>query len=181
MAVKKKAVKRPGASRARTQKSSAIELPRLGAVWKAQGGHFVGIVAGENGDPDYAVVLPTQSSASLKGAYGVREHIKGADSDNDGRANTKAMAAAGSVVAKQALSLRIGGHDDFYIPAPNEARLIDMNARALVKTGYHWTSKQVRAFGDFAWAQYFGYGNQSTPARTTSCRSESSAEFHSTI
>lgn len=160
MAVKKKSVKAPGVSRVRAQKSAALTLPQLGAPWKGQGGIFIGIVQGDNGEPNAFLVLATAPSSILKGIYGPREIIKGTESEHDGRGNTRALAAAGSKIAKQALALKIDGHADFYIPARHEARLCYLNAGALGHDGWHWTSTQYRAYGDFAWAQTFGSGNQ---------------------
>ena len=104
MATKKKAVNRPGASRAVAAKKSAgkmapvkpIEptLPRIGASWPGQGGKFVGLIRGENGQPDYGLVVPTHKSDPLKGSYGPYDRLKNAESEYDGMANTRAMAAA---------------------------------------------------------------------------------------
>jgi hypothetical protein len=49
------------------------------------------------------------------GEYGVK--IEGADSFTDSRANTQAMAAAGSELAAKVLALSIGGYNDWAIPA----------------------------------------------------------------
>ncbi|WP_110970828.1 DUF1566 domain-containing protein [Pseudomonas huaxiensis] len=52
------------------------------------------------------------------GKYGVK--IEGADSFVNGRANTEAMAAAGSELAQKVLALTIGGHNDWAIPARDQ-------------------------------------------------------------
>jgi hypothetical protein len=49
--------------------------------------------------------------------------VPDAKSYDDGLANTKAMAADGSKLAKWALDLRIGGHDDWYLPSQDELEL----------------------------------------------------------
>ena len=172
MAAKKKAVKRAAARRPVAAKKSVrkttsaipagITLPRLGAPMKGQGGNFMGIAPGEKGKPDGIIVMAIVPAGVLKGRYGPAEHVKDAESEHDGMVNTKAMAAAGSEIAKQALSVKIDGHADFYIPARHEARLCDMNGRALCKEVYHWTSTQSRGFSGFAWAQSFGFGTQNT-------------------
>lgn len=49
--------------------------------------------------------------------------VPGAKSYNDGRANTLAMAEAGSKLAQWALDLRIGGFADWYVPSLDELEL----------------------------------------------------------
>lgn len=53
----------------------------------------------------------------------------GAQSYNDGLANTIAMADAGSALAQWARSLRIGDHDDWYIPSQDELEVIYRNLK----------------------------------------------------
>ena len=48
---------------------------------------------------------------------------------NDGLANTKAMAKAGSDLAKWAMDLRIAGNDDWYIPSLDELEVIYRNLK----------------------------------------------------
>lgn len=169
MTAKKKAVKRAAAKRSVVVKKSArkapakqtaLKLPRIGADWPGQAGKFMGIICGENGQPDYGIVLPTDPRATLKGIYSPKENITGAQSELDGMANTKAMAAAGSKIAKDALAVKIDGHRDFYIPSRREARLLQINSPTPIAKGWHWTSTQCRGWDDLAWAQNFGDGNQ---------------------
>jgi hypothetical protein len=170
MATQKKAVKQSRVNRTLAAKKSAgkmapakqigPKLPRIGAAWAGQGGKFVGLIRGENGQPDYGLVVPTDKSASIKGSYGPYDRLKGAESEYDGMANTRAMAAAGSAIAKQARALNIDGYTDFYIGSHQESRLAYLNAPRLFGAGYHWTSTQSRANDAYAWAQYFDDGNQ---------------------
>jgi hypothetical protein len=170
MAAKKKPIK-PARQRVAAKKptsnpaaatSIALDLPRIGAPWPGQGGNFAGIIRGEKGQPDYGLAVPTHPSTTVKGPWGPAEHVKGAESEYDGLANTEAMATAGSKIAKQALAVRIDGHNDFYIPAHREVRLAQTNAPELFGTGWHWTSTQIRAWDDYAWAQDFEDGLQSS-------------------
>lgn len=50
--------------------------------------------------------------------------VSGALSYCDGRVNTLAMAEAGSKLAKWAMNLRIGGHDDWYLPSQDELEVL---------------------------------------------------------
>ena len=47
----------------------------------------------------------------------------------DGLANTRAMAAAGSELAKHMLSLQIGEHNDWYLPSRDELELCYRNLK----------------------------------------------------
>jgi len=58
---------------------------------------------------------------------GPRPNIRGACSYQDGRANTQAMAAAGSDIAAQVLAMTIRGYADWYLPALDELQVMRMN------------------------------------------------------
>jgi hypothetical protein len=171
MAAKKKAVKRAAARRPAAKKNpvrktapakrATSKYLRIGEVWKGEGGRYMGTICGEAGQPDYRIVLAPAPQGALKGIYGPKECIKGAQSEYDGMANTKAMAAAGSDLAKNALAVKIEGHSDYYIPSRREARLLQINSRTPIAEGWHWTSTQSRDWADYAWLQYFDGGNQS--------------------
>ncbi len=66
----------------------------------------------ETGEKDRAIWLPTYTE------------IVGADSLFDGFGNTRAMAEAGSEIAKWALGLNINGETDWYLPARDELELL---------------------------------------------------------
>ncbi|MFA7268315.1 MAG: DUF1566 domain-containing protein [Sterolibacterium sp.] len=55
--------------------------------------------------------------------------VEGAMSYCDGMANTQAMAEAGSRLAQWALDLRIGGHNDWYLPSQDELEIIYRNLK----------------------------------------------------
>ncbi|MGF6153977.1 DUF1566 domain-containing protein [Pseudomonas fluorescens] len=88
-------------------------IPEFGQPYG--GGYFSGITV-ENGKRYLNVTAGAEHELrGVWGKYGVK--IEGADSFTNSRANTEAMAAAGSKVAQQALELRIGGYDDWALPA----------------------------------------------------------------
>jgi hypothetical protein len=64
------------------------------------------------------------------------KEVPGALSYNDGLANTKAMAEAGSKLAQWALDLRIGDHDDWYIPSQDELEIIYRNLKPTTEENY---------------------------------------------
>lgn len=97
------------------EKSVPAALPAIG---QAYGGGFV---TGITVDPDTGVRrlhITAGAEHELKGAWGeYGAKIEGADSFTNSRANTEAMAAAGSELAKQVLALGVGGFNDWAIPA----------------------------------------------------------------
>ncbi len=163
MSAQKPTSKRTGASRPKktaSQLLKTIAVPRIGADWPGEDGKFVAIVRGEKGQPDYRLIAPIHKSATFKGTWGQAERVKGADSEYDGLANTQAMAATGSEIAKRALATQIGKHKDFYIASPQELRLMRANTPELLPAGWTWTSRQSAATSYYAYAQYFAGGYQ---------------------
>lgn len=77
------------------------------------------LIVAPNGDGDAANVQWNQSAKNVKGAL----------SYCDGAANTKAMAKAGSDLAKWAIGLRIGGFDDWYLPSQDELEICYRNLK----------------------------------------------------
>ena len=93
----------------------AVTLPVIG---QAFGGGFV---TGITRDPDTGkryLNITASAAHELVGAWGkYGEKIEGADSFTNSRANTEAMAAAGSELAQKVLALDIDGFTDWAIPA----------------------------------------------------------------
>lgn len=94
------------------------------------------------GNEQRALILLPNEAQGTYGEYG--QNIEGATSYSDGEKNTRAMAEAGSAIAKQALEL--GGH----IPACLEAHLL-MAAKTeglitLREDRYCWLSTQCSAY-----------------------------------
>jgi len=100
---------------AAAQASPAVSLPAIGQPFG--GGFFSGITR----DPDTGkryLNITAGAEHELVGAWGkYGEKIEGASSFTDSRANTEAMAAAGSELAQKVLVLDIGGFTDWAIPA----------------------------------------------------------------
>jgi hypothetical protein len=93
----------------------AVTIPAIGQPFG--GGFFSGITR----DPDTGkryLNITAGAAHELEGEWGkYGEKIEGADSFTNSRANTEAMAAAGSELAQQVLALDIGGFTDWAIPA----------------------------------------------------------------
>lgn len=99
---------------AAAQAAPAVTIPEIGQPFG--GGFFSGITR----DPDTGkryLNITAGAAHELKGAWGEYVKIEGADSFTNSRANTEAMAAAGSELAQKVLALDIGGFTDWAIPA----------------------------------------------------------------
>lgn len=99
----------------------AVTYPAIG---QAYGGGFVSGITRDPVTGNHYLNITAGAEHELVGAwgeYGVK--IEGADSLVDGRANTEAMAAAGSELAQKVLALTIGGHNDWAIPARDQQEL----------------------------------------------------------
>lgn len=93
----------------------AVTIPAIGEAFG--GGFFTGITRDPDTGKRYLNITAgaEHELVGVWGEYGVK--IEGADSFTNGRANTEAMAAAGSELAQQVLALDIGGFTDWAIPA----------------------------------------------------------------
>lgn len=136
------------------QSIAAADLPERGQP--LAGGIFV-TRYWLNGQERALVLMPDEFDGAW-GEYGVE--IEGVGSYNDGEANTRAMAEAGSVIATKALELGA------FIPSCLEGQLV-MAAKAdglvtLREDRWHWLSSQFSADSaynlDFedGWLSYIG-------------------------
>lgn len=138
----------------------SLAVPRIGQVWPEQGGIFGGIAGGKEGQPFYALIVPTDPRASFNevelGTYNTL--VEGADSKSDGLANTKAFAAAGSKLCQDILALDIDGHQDWFLPSADEARVLCANVPELFEfDDYYWTSTQFGRYRAFVQVFEDGY------------------------
>jgi hypothetical protein len=101
--------------------NSRVNIPTVPGTPYA-GGFFAGhiFVAGAM----CALIVAPKAEGERQGAWLKSEaRIAGADSYNDGLANTIAMAASGSELAQWARGLCIGGCDDWYLPSQDELEI----------------------------------------------------------
>jgi hypothetical protein len=136
---------------------------RIGEYWAEQGGVLAGLMRGENGKPDYFLIVPTDPAAEVEriewGGKGKNE--ENACSEFDGQANTLALAVDSEVehpAAQWAHELAIGKFDDFYLPARRELSLMYANVPELFKKEWHWSSTQYSEV--YAWIQNVDNGGQ---------------------
>ena len=124
------------------------------------------------GTDAYALVVAPKAEGEIKDMpwNSSLKSVAGATSYCDGLANTKAMAKAGSALAKKILKLKIGGYADWHLPSRLQSLLAfhELAAAELFAPGgsesyereWHWTSTQHAENADCAWVQGFGYGHQ---------------------
>lgn len=115
-------------------KAAPITIPEIG---KAYGGGFVTGFYIQDGKR--YVVITAGAEHELVGEwgkYGVK--IEGADSLTDSRANTEAMAAAGSELAQKVLALEIGGFTDWATPARDVQELQYRHFKPTTDENYCW-------------------------------------------
>lgn len=140
--------------------ASTLTPPAIGEYWTGQGGVYVGIARGFGDQRDAHLVLAIDPDSKFEerqlGTYGV--DVKGATSDSDGRANTIALAEAGSELCKEILEVEIDGHEDFGLMSRQEARLCIANVPEQFEKEWHLTSTQYSAYS--AWLQDFLSGGQ---------------------
>jgi len=112
----------------------AFTLPEIGQAYG--GGFFSGVIVQEGKRYMLITAGREHEFEGEWGEYGTK--IEGADSFTDGRANTEAMAAAGSELAQQVLALAIGGYNDWAIPARDQQELQYRNLKPTSRENYCW-------------------------------------------
>lgn len=160
-------------------RTAISNIPNIGDFWPGQGGINAGLMRGENGSPDYFLIVPTDPTAYCEsitwGGRGKEEPES--CSTFDGLANTRALAASkqSHPAAEWAATLTIDGHSDFYLPARRELRLCWVNVPELFVDGWHWSSTQCSAYG--AWCQDFGDGDQYSIDKVSELRARAVRRF----
>lgn len=145
---------------------TASSVPPIGSYWPGEGGHYAGLMRGENGQPDYYLIVAAGAAAEFRAEYGGYEHkTEGAGSASDGMVNTKALLLDSEEhpAAKLASEYTADGHADFYLPARRELQVAEANTPELFSKGYHWSSTQSSAY--YAYTMDFEYGWQNTSAK----------------
>lgn len=111
----------------------------------------------------FAIVWAPKAEGEIEGKWmDAYTDVQGATSCFDSMANTRAMAEAGSDIAKQALKANIGGHTDWCIPARD---VLEMGYRHLKPTA---EENYVYRSGDNPSSIPAGYPyTEASPAQTT--------------
>lgn len=148
--------------------NTATGTPAIGKEWPEQGGIFAGIMRGENGQPDYYLIVPTNTENPQLEWGGHGKETANANHEFDGLANTKALADGSHPAADWAARLNINGFNDYYLPARRELSLCYANTPELFEKEWHWSSTQSSA--SFAYVQDFSNGYQSLYRKVDDCR-----------
>ncbi len=139
---------------------SCLNPPAIGQYWQGQGGFYAGLMRGQDGQPDYHLVVTPADLGEAKAVTwgGKGESEPGAESEWDGQANTSALlnSAKSHPAAEYAAGLTIEEHRDFYLPSRRELRLCWVNVPEQFAKEWYWSSTQCSP--NLAWFQYFGVG-----------------------
>lgn len=114
-------------------KSSTEEItPIIGTAM--DGGFYAGRI--QIGKQVFALIVAPKAEGEKSDCAWINDYqaVPGAKSYDDGMANTAAMATAGSELAKWARDLRIGGHDDWYLPSQDELEIMYRNLKPTSET-----------------------------------------------
>ncbi len=145
-----------------------LKLPKIGTAF--EGGFFAGRFF--IGADTYALIVAPKGEGQIDPMpwNGSHKNIAGATSYCDGLTNTKAMAKAGSALAKRILELKIGDFTDWYLPSRLELMLAYYELKGVKNfakekseafdIAWYWSSTRHAEYADYAWDQSFGYGRQ---------------------
>ncbi|HYW57713.1 MAG TPA: hypothetical protein VE934_12175 [Polaromonas sp.] len=139
--------------------TTAAIAPTIGTPY--EGGFYSGKV--RTGEGLFAVVVAPKAQGDIEGAWlATYTSVPGACSYFDSMANTKAMADAGSELAKTVLALEINGFTDWCIPARDVLELAYRNLKPTTEENY------VYRAGDNPSSVPAGYPyTEQSPAQTT--------------
>lgn len=153
--------------------------PRIGAHWPEQGGIYAGLIRGENGHPDYHVIVaPGDDGETTEITWGeAGVEIEDATHEWAGDANTDALILSphDHPAAEWANGLALNGKNDWYLPARRELALCFANVPELFAKRWHWSSTQCSA--DSAFIQVFDGGGQLTGRKSLTGRARAVRRF----
>lgn len=116
--------------------------PRIGEVWESQGGIYAGTVRGDEGQPDYHLVLHKDERESIQWQPAM----------------------------DWAAALELDGHQDFKLPTRREQAILYGNLKDQFKPEWHWSCEQPASGPGYAWMQYFDNGIQYTGRKDSNYR-----------
>lgn len=119
-----------------------IQRPQFSQSLDGEGGLFAGVMRGENGQPDYLLIVHPEKSA----------------------------AATWQKQMDWAKGLQADGHKDFRLPTRREMRALYANAKDLFEEYWYWTSEQHASDPYSAWMQDFVNGYQNDDHKGGSSR-----------
>jgi hypothetical protein len=114
----------------------SITIPPLGHHWPEQGGHFAGIVAGDEGQPDYLLIIGPEAPDELNWQMAIDWAAE--LSGDDGHSS----------------------HSDYTLPNRRDQAVAYGNCKALFQKDWYWSSEQYAGEPSWAWYQDFRSGDQ---------------------
>ena len=134
---------------------NAITQPTLPAIGTAMPGGFFAGAFMLNGQRRAIIVSPKQFG-EFEDSVWIDDYqdVPGAKSFNDGLVNTKAMAEAGSEIAKQALATVIDGLNDYYIPSQDEKEIVYRAFKPTTETNSQWGRSGINVSAEVATFPY---------------------------
>ena len=111
-----------------------LTLPAIGQHWPEHGGIFAGIVAAQDCERDYLLILGPEAPDELNWKQAI----------------------------DWAATLNIDGHTDFTLPNRNDGGVLYGNLKSLFQPEWYWLSAQYAGDDAYAWFQSFHYGDQSS-------------------
>jgi hypothetical protein len=159
-----------------------IQIPALGSP--LGGGFFAGeiLLGGER----YALIVAPKAAGEKfeleykKKSLGTDD---GADSEDDGLSNSEKINNQNHPAAQFCRSLKIGGHDDWYLPSRDELMRIWLalgpnkkNTPEVFRAGgaeafenrWYWSSTEYASYSYGAWYVFFSDGSQLNGVKTSS-------------
>lgn len=136
-----------------------LNLPAPGLFMPAHNGFFAGFFGGQAGRPYTALILPNDPRVHFNevklGTYGTK--VEGADDFYNGRANTEALAAAGSELCQRIRALDIDGASDLFLPASHQYLVFAANISDKFETD-DWYISSTQLGSIYVRFQDFEYG-----------------------
>jgi len=114
--------------------SLPVRAPAIGSIWPGQGGYYAGLARGQDGAPDYHLIVAPAAQDAIK------------------------WKAAQSWASTQ----DVDGHRDYDLPDRHEQALLFANVPELFEKDWYWSGAQHASDPDFAWSQHFSLGHQFT-------------------
>lgn len=128
----------------RVEYQASIRLaaaPRIGDVWPGQGGIYAGMVRGDDGKPDYPIILV---NGETRGPW--------------------------DETMKWAQGLQPEGRKDCRLPTRREHAVLYANLADQFKGEWHWSCEAHASGPSCAWVQHFGNGGQGNGRKGYGCR-----------
>lgn len=121
--------------------SALVGVPRIGTEWVGQGGVHAGVARGNDGQPDYHLIVGDESAKKMPQ----------------------------KAALEWALRTGAPSFADFSLFNRREQALCFANVPELFKKEWYWSCEQYAPHPVYAWVQGFGYGSQDYTSKVNDC------------